>query len=60
LVVGVLAISTLLSEAFGVGAGPIGAIAALDTQYAGYLLAAGFAVIFCVAALLWRRTRRAL
>lgn len=59
LVVGVLAISTLLSEVFGVGAGPIDAIASLETEYAGYLLAGGFAVIGLIAAVLWRRTNRA-
>ncbi|QDP96450.1 nickel transporter [Microlunatus elymi] len=59
LLVGTIAAATLLSEVFGVDFSPITAIASIDTSAAGYLLAAGFAVIGIVAALLWRRTRRA-
>ena len=60
LVVGVIAISTLLTEQAGVGFSLFTAIASLDTEYAGYLLAALFAVIGVSAWLLWRRTARAI
>ncbi|MBO3102892.1 hypothetical protein J4037_13005 [Cellulomonas sp. zg-ZUI168] len=57
LVVGVVALSAILAEA-GARIGPVAAIASLDTQYAGYLLAALFAVIGVSAWLLWRGTAR--
>ena len=57
LTVGVLAVSTLLTEAFGLRAGPLTALASVDTQHAGYLLVLLFAVIGLAAFVLWRRTR---
>jgi high-affinity nickel-transport protein len=56
IVVGVIALSTLLTEQAGLDAGVFNAIAAIDTEYAGYLLAALFAVIGISAWILWRRT----
>ena len=58
LIVGVLAIATLLQDVVGVDLPPLAAIASLDTSYAGYLLAAAFAVIGVVAALSWRHQSR--
>ena len=49
-------LSTLLTEQAGLDAGVFNAIASLDTEYAGYLLAALFAVIGISAWILWRRT----
>ena len=60
LLVGTIAAATLLTDVLGASFSPITAIASIDTGAAGYLLAAGFAVIGLVAALLWRRARRAL
>ncbi len=59
LVVGAIAAATLISETTGIDPAPIRAIRRMDTTGAGYLLAAGFAVIGLVAALLWRRSVRA-
>lgn len=53
LIVGVIALSAILTEA-GTGIGVFTAIASLDTAYAGYLLAALFAVIGLSAWILWR------
>ncbi len=55
LLVGVIAAATLLSGA-GVRIAPVEAVAAIDTGYAGYLLAGFFAVIGITALVLWRRT----
>ncbi len=57
LIVGAVAVSTLLSEHGGTSSGVVVAIASLDTHYAGYLLAALFAVIGLSSWLLWRRAR---
>lgn len=57
LLVGVIAIATLLSDVAGLHFSPVNAIASIDTGHAGFVLAAGFAVIGIIAALLWRRTR---
>jgi high-affinity nickel-transport protein len=57
LVVGGIAISTLLTEVAGVDQALFTTVAAVDTGWAGYALAAGFAVIGIVAALVWRRAR---
>ena len=59
LTVGTLAVATLLTDRAGVRIGALEAIASLDTEYAGYVLIAFFAVIGGVAFLLWRRARRA-
>jgi high-affinity nickel-transport protein len=59
LIVGLIAGATLLTGTTGVDLAPVRAIAEVDTAGAGYLLAAGFAVIGIVAALLWRRSVRA-
>jgi high-affinity nickel-transport protein len=56
LVVGGLAAATLLTEQAGVRGGAVAWVASLNTAYAGYLLAALFAVIGVSAWLLWRRT----
>jgi nickel/cobalt transporter (NiCoT) family protein len=53
--VGLLAVSTLLTEVAGVKVGPVAWLAGLDTDYAGYLLAGLFAAIGLAAWLLWRR-----
>jgi high-affinity nickel-transport protein len=58
IIVGVIAFSTLLSEQAGVDLGVFTAIASLNTEYAGYLLAALFLVIGISAWILWRRTTR--
>jgi high-affinity nickel-transport protein len=58
LIVGTLAAATLLTEEAGVRVGLVESLASLDTQYAGYLLAALFAVIGLVAYSLWRRSAR--
>ncbi len=55
LLVGLIAAATLLTSA-GVRIAPVAAVAAIDTGYAGYLLAGFFAVIGIAAFLLWRRT----
>nr|WP_294691282.1 hypothetical protein [uncultured Friedmanniella sp.] len=57
LLVGVVAVSTLLTEVLGWRAGLPQAVAALDTRYAGFGLAAFFALVGVSALLLWRRTR---
>jgi high-affinity nickel permease len=49
-------VSTLLVEQAGLNAGIVNVIAAINTEYAGYLLAALFAVIGISAWILWRRT----
>jgi len=59
LVVGLVAVSTLLSEQVGLRIAPVTAVASLDTGHAGYLLAAFFALVGLVAVLLWRRTQAA-
>ncbi len=58
LIVGVIALCTLLTEQAGLDAGVLSAIASIDTGYAGYLLAGLFAVIGTSAWILWRRTSR--
>jgi high-affinity nickel-transport protein len=60
LVVGTIAAATLLSQEAGVDLGVITAIAEANTTYAGFLLAALFAVIGVAAWLLWRRAKPAL
>ncbi len=55
-VVGVIATATLLTEGAGLDLGFLAGIAAVDTEYAGYLLAALFALIGIASWLLWRRT----
>ena len=56
LIVGAIALSTLLTKLAGLDAGVFNAIAAIDTEYAGYLLVALFAVIGISAWILWRRS----
>jgi len=53
--VGVIALSTLLTEVLGWQLGALTALASVDTSHAGYLLAAFFALVGVAAALLWRR-----
>ena len=55
-IVGTVAAATLLSEQAGLDIGVLAGIAAVDTEYAGYLLAAVFALIGITGWLLWRRT----
>ena len=55
-IVGTVATATLLSERAGLDLGALNGIAAIDTEYAGYLLAALFALIGITGWLLWRRT----
>jgi high-affinity nickel-transport protein len=55
-IVGAIAFATLFTEQAGLDAGVFNAIASIDTEYAGYLLAAVFAVIGISAWVLWRRT----
>jgi nickel/cobalt transporter (NiCoT) family protein len=59
LLVGTLAAATLLTEQAGIQTGVVAWVASLDTTYAGYLLAALFAVIGLSAWLLWRRSEPA-
>lgn len=59
LVVGLIAISTLLSDVAGVPLALFDRIAALNTDYAGYLLAILSALIGVSAWLLWRRAQSA-
>jgi high-affinity nickel-transport protein len=59
IIVGVIALSTLLTEHAGIDFGIFTAIASLNTEYAGYLLAALFLVIGISAWILWRRTAKA-
>ena len=56
LMVGVIAVATLLTEQAGLNAGFFNAIASINTEYAGFLLAALFAVIGISAWILWRRS----
>lgn len=53
--VGIIAVSTLLTEEVGAQGGVLTAMAEVDTAYFGYALAALFAVIGLVAVLRWRR-----
>jgi len=53
--VGVIAVSTLLTEEVGAHTTVLTRLAAVDTQYFGFGLAALFAVIGIVAVLRWRR-----
>ncbi len=57
LLVGSIAAATLLTEQAGVTSGFLEAIASIDTEYAGYLLAGFFVVVFIVAAIMWRRLK---
>ncbi|WP_161632128.1 HoxN/HupN/NixA family nickel/cobalt transporter [Nakamurella lactea] len=57
LTVGVLAAASLLADEAGVGGGLLTAMAGVDTEYFGYILAGIFAVIGTVAALRWRSRR---
>jgi len=54
--VGTLAAATLLTEQAGLRLALLETIAAASTEYAGYLLAAFFAVVGAVAYALWRRS----
>lgn len=54
-IVGVIALATLLTEQAGLDLPVLNAIAASDTEYAGFLLAGLFAVIGITAWILWRR-----
>ena len=56
LLVGLIAAATLLTEVAGVDLGLVTRLAAIDTAYAGYLLAGLFALIGVSAFLLWRRS----
>lgn len=56
--VGILALATLLTEQAGLELPVLTAVAATDTEYAGFLLAALFAVIGITAWILWRRAGR--
>ena len=56
LTVGLVAGATLLSQVGGVNLGLVTALAAIDTAYAGYLLAGFFALIGLSALLLGRRS----
>ena len=56
LAVGLIALSTLLSEILGWRPAPVAALASVDTSYAGYLLVAFFVLVGVTAALLWRRS----
>ena len=53
--VGVIALSTLLTEVLGWRSGVLTALASVDTSHAGYLLVVFFALVGLAAALLWRR-----
>lgn len=53
LTVGVIAVSSLLTEEAGASAGPLNALVSIDTGYFGYILAGLFAVIGMVAAVRW-------
>ncbi|GAA3610704.1 HoxN/HupN/NixA family nickel/cobalt transporter [Microlunatus ginsengisoli] len=55
LAVGTIALSTILSEVFGLHLALVDRVASVDTEYAGYLLAGLFATIGVSAWLLWRR-----
>ncbi|MDN5762250.1 MAG: hypothetical protein L0H41_08045 [Microlunatus sp.] len=59
-VIAVIASATLLADRAGLDSGALASIAAANTEYAGFLLAALFAVIGVSAWLLWRRARSAL
>ncbi len=58
ILIGSIAVATLLTEQAGVSSGPLELIASIDTEYAGYLLGGFFAVVGVVAAVMWRRVRR--
>jgi high-affinity nickel-transport protein len=55
LAVGTLAAATLLTQDAGLSVGVLDWLASIETKYAGYALAALFAVIGTVAFSLWRR-----
>jgi nickel/cobalt transporter (NiCoT) family protein len=55
LIVGTLAAATLLTEEAGLDLGVLTTLAAIDTTYAGYLLAGFFALVGLAGYLLWRR-----
>jgi nickel/cobalt transporter (NiCoT) family protein len=57
LLVGAIAVSTLLTEALGWRPALLEALAATDTTYGGFWLAGFFALVGVSALLLWRRTR---
>lgn len=57
LLVGAIAVSTLLTESLGWQPALLAALAATDTTYAGFWLAAFFALVGLSALLLWRRSR---
>src|SRR4051794_14133734 len=56
LVVGAIAVSTLLTELLGWQSAPLTGLASLDTSHAGYLLAGFFALVGVTTTLLWRRS----
>jgi high-affinity nickel-transport protein len=57
LLVGAIAVSTLLTESLGWQPALLEALAATDTTYGGFWLAGFFALVGVSALLLWRRTR---
>jgi high-affinity nickel-transport protein len=56
LLVGAIAVSTVLTEQAGLNTAILNAIAAVNTEYAGYLLVGLFAIIGIAAWILWRRS----
>ena len=60
LTVALIAAATLLTEQAGWRPALLEHIAAINTQYAGYLLAGFFAVVGLAALMLWRRTHSSL
>ena len=57
LLVGLIAAASLLTETAGLRIGFLEAIAAVNTEFAGYLLAGFFVVVGISATVLWRRMR---
>jgi len=55
--VGVIALAILLTDVAGWRVGLLQAVAAVETSYAGYLLAGFFALVGLAGTLLWRRVR---
>lgn len=57
LLVGSIAAASLLTEQADVSSAVLTAVASIDTEYAGYLLAGFFAVVGIAAAIMWRRVK---